>query len=47
VSSTRPRGGGALPFTGAGSSLPMLFAALGLLALGTASVVAGRRRRRA
>jgi hypothetical protein len=46
VSSTRPGGGGALPFTGAGS-LPMLFGALVLLGLGTASVVAGRRRRRA
>jgi hypothetical protein len=45
ASSTRP-GGGALPFTGAGS-LPMLVAAVALLALGTASVVAGRRRRRA
>jgi hypothetical protein len=45
VSSTRP-GGGALPFTGAGS-LAMLFGALALLGLGTASVVAGRWRRRA
>ena len=46
VSSTRPGGGGALPFTGA-ASLPMLFGALALLGLGTASVLAGRRRRRA
>jgi hypothetical protein len=45
VSSTRP-GGGALPFTGA-ASLPMLFGALALLGLGTASVFAGRWRRRA
>jgi LPXTG-motif cell wall-anchored protein len=46
VSSTRPGGGGVLPFTG-GASLPMLAAALGLLGLGAASVFAGRRRRRA
>jgi hypothetical protein len=45
VSSTRP-GGGALPFTGA-ASLPMLFGAIALLGLGTASVFAGRWRRRA
>jgi hypothetical protein len=42
---TTVAGGGALPFTGAGS-LPMLFGALALLGLGGVSLVAGSRRRR-
>jgi hypothetical protein len=45
VSSTRPAGG-ALPFTG-GGSLPLLLAAVALLALGATSLLAGARRRRA
>jgi hypothetical protein len=46
--SARPRGGGPLARTGAAASLPLLLLlqALALLGLGTASVLAGRRRRR-
>jgi hypothetical protein len=41
---TTTQAGGGLPFTGA-ASLPMLFVALALLALGGASLMAGSRRR--
>jgi hypothetical protein len=39
-------GGGVLPFTGAGTSLPMLVGAIALLGLGAATLRSGSRRRR-
>jgi hypothetical protein len=39
-------GGGVLPFTGAGTSLPMLVGAIALLGLGAATLRYGSRRRR-